>query len=178
MSWILPLISSVVLAQGTGVVAVPTEFDRYCSTLDSGIAMAARLEAGGWHHFEADKASEVGRLVAAINKVPSADFRIATQVFRASATGPVVLVSQMTAPDATGSIECKFIDESAPLPKTSTLQNWAGRKPVVAKKDGAITWVWKPGRGDAQMTAVVYVDPASKPRFPGVGVITTSLRFY
>ena len=137
-----------------------------------------RLEAGGWHRFEADKSSKVGRLVAAINDVPSPDFKISTHVFRASATGPVFLVSQMTAPDGTGSIECKHIDETAAIPTSVALQAWAGTAPEMAKKNGATVWTWKPGRFGAEFTAVVYVDPKSKPRFPGVGVVTTSVRFY
>ena len=171
------IVSTILLAQASTAPANLTDFDRFCSKLDNASAMEARLEGAGWHRFETDGSTEIGRLVAAIDQLPSPAYKISTHVFRTK-DGPVILVSQMTAPDGGGSIECKHIDEGATLPTTAALQVWAGTKPEFEKIDGAAMWMWKPGRGDAQFTAVVYVAPTTKHRWPGVGVITTSVRIY
>ena len=173
----LALVSTIALAQASTLPASLADFDRFCSRLDNAPAIEARLENAGWHRFEVDGSTEVGRLVAAINQVPSPAYRISTHVFRAK-DGPVILVSQMTAPDGGGSIECKHIDEGGNRPETVALQTWAGSKPKVEKKDGTTLWVWKPGRGGASFTAVYFVAPTKKHSWPGVGVITTSVRMY
>jgi len=155
-------------------------FDSYCAKLDGIDLMAGRLKDAGLTSFAPERETELSRLVTAVVG-PDPKFNVDVRTFRGEAApDTVVLIAQMKAPDGTGSIECKVLDEKAPQPSLDELVAWASRSPAkkFVQKDGVMLWAFQPGQSaDQRFVAITYTPVTSRPQFPGVGLSIRTVKF-
>ncbi|MEP1420449.1 MAG: hypothetical protein ABJK59_01605 [Erythrobacter sp.] len=165
---------------GEAELPVLKAFDRLCGESISTSEIEAKALGLGWSTHSPSEGSENAKLATELARVPSVEFNADLRIFQNEAGNLTVFGLEVVSPNKEAVLECKVIDSTKSKPNENELVSWAGAGPTKRRGSGPSEVLeWSPSHLPApRVVAVYHVPLASESKWPGKGLIITSLRFY
>ena len=155
-------------------------FDQLCGDSKSVSDVVKRATGLGWSTYAPLDGSQHARLASELTRVPSDEFEVELQILQSPSKRISIFALEVVSPNGEGVFECKVNDDSAPRPSDAEFIEWAGMQPTNRRGEGSSEVLeWAPRHlSTPRVVAAYHVPLDSNPRWPGIGLIVTSLHFY
>lgn len=155
-------------------------FDQLCGDSKSVSDVVESAIGLGWNSYTPAEGSQHARLASELARVPSDKFEVGLQILQSPSKRISIFALEVISPNGEGIFECKVNDDSASRPTDAEFIEWAGMQPTNRRGEGSSEVLeWAPSHLSAPRVVAAYHVPIDiNPRWPGIGLIVTSLHFY